>query len=137
MCLADGDHCSLYVQHVFLDIIYTGEIDDIGPVYFHETKRIHLGLQVLYGIVRYILFFGSDELHIVAHTFNIQDIIVLQPDQFPVRLDENVIVVRCSVVFFFLLFYFLDRFKKSLVGKRLFQVVGNVILKSIISIFGF
>ncbi len=93
MCLADGDHRSLYIQHVFLDIVNAGEVDNIRPVYFHKTNRIHLGLQVLYGIVCNVFFLSSNELHIVSHAFDVQDIIVLQPDQFSVRLDENMIVV--------------------------------------------
>ena len=86
MSLTDGNMVSPYIQCVLLDIIDGGKIHDIGPVNFQEFLAINLGFQVLDGVMGYIFFICSYKLHVIAHAFNIEDILILQPDQLSIDL---------------------------------------------------
>lgn len=91
MSFADGNLIPLDKQIVLADIVDLGNIYDIRAVYFNEALAVHLFFQVLDGVMRNELLVAGHELDVIAHTFYIQDIVIVQPHQLTLAFDENVV----------------------------------------------
>src|SRR5664279_4510525 len=94
--LTNGDFIAFDEEEIFTHIVDLVEVHDIGAVHFQEMLLAHLLFQVFYGIVGNVfLVIDRNKFHIVAHTFNIQDGIIIQTDQFAVGFNIN--MIGCAV----------------------------------------
>ena len=121
------DLVSFNKQVVFADIVYLIDIDYIRTVNLDEGLPVHLLFQVLDGIMRDVLFIEGYKLYIVAHAFDEQNIIIVQPNQFAIAFNKNMIGGRAAdVVFPGRGSKFIQGLLKTLIGEWFFQKVGRL-----------
>jgi hypothetical protein len=89
--LADGDLVAFDEQVVLADVVDLVDINDVGAVHLYKALPVYLFLQVLDGIVRHVFFISRNELYIVPHTFHIQDVIIVQANQFAITFYKNMV----------------------------------------------
>jgi hypothetical protein len=134
--LADRDLKALDIEIILPNVIDLGDIDDIRAVYLDEALLVDLFLEVLDGIVGYIFFIGGHEFHVIAHAFHEKDIVVLQPHQFAIALDENMVVItgrgRISIVN-----ELVNGIEEALIREGFLEEVRHIVFKSVVGIFRF
>ena len=90
---SDGYLITKYIDSISPDIVNFIDVDDIGPMDFEKGLSDQFFFHILQGAIGDIAFSRRDELDVVAHTFEEEDIVFLEFDQFVLRLDEEKIAI--------------------------------------------
>jgi hypothetical protein len=147
MTLADGDLITKQVDGIATNVVDLRDVYYIGPMHFEEVGADELFLHVLKRAIGDIVLSLGDELDIIAHAFEEEDIVLLELDQFILSLyKEKVGVGRrrdsgCNRNGWGsggggLLAELFDGFLEALVRERLFQIVVDMVLKGVECVFG-
>jgi hypothetical protein len=144
VALADRNLVAKEVDRVAPDVVDLCDVYDIGPVDLEEIGAHEFFFHVLERAISDVVLPLGDELHIVAHAFEEEDIIFFQLDELVLGLyEEKVGVGYCcgrlrgsGCCGDGLWAEFLDGFLEPFVSKGFFQVVVDMILKGVESVFG-
>ena len=93
MALSDGDLIAKDIDSIASDVVDFINVHDIRTMHFKEGLADQFFFHIFQCAVGDIAFSGCDELDIVAHTFQEEDIVFFEFDQFVFRLDEEEIAI--------------------------------------------